>query len=59
MGLEERSEIAFDKGAIVLRKPSRDPRQVWAEASRKLADAGDDKLAWPEFGNQNDEELKW
>jgi antitoxin MazE len=38
-GLDEEAEIALERGAIVLRKP----RQGWAEASRKLAEAGDDK----------------
>jgi antitoxin MazE len=58
-GLEEQAEIALERGAIVLRKPCRNPRQGWAEASRKLAEAGDDKLAWPEFGNLDDRDLQW
>jgi antitoxin MazE len=58
-GLEEQAEIALERGAIVLRKPRRDPRQGWAEASRKVAEAGDDKLIWPEFGNQGDGDLEW
>jgi antitoxin MazE len=58
-GLEEHAEIALERGAIVLRKPRRNPRQGWAEASRKVAEAGDDKLIWPEFGNQDDGDLEW
>jgi antitoxin MazE len=58
-GFEEEAEITIEQGAIVLRKPSRDPRQGWADTSRKLAEAGDDRLIWPEFGNQNDGDLQW
>lgn len=58
-GLEKEAEIAQEQGAIVLRKPRRNPRQGWAEASRRIAAAGDDKLVWPEFVNRDDEALKW
>jgi antitoxin MazE len=62
-GLEEEAEITLEQGAIVLRKPRhkprRNPRQGWAEASRKLVEAGDDQLVWPEFGNQDDGDLQW
>jgi antitoxin MazE len=58
-GLEKEAEIALVRGAIVLRKPRRNPRQGWAEASRRIAEGGDDKLIWPEFGNQDDGELEW
>ena len=58
-GLEDTAQMRFERGAIVLRKPRQNPRQGWAEASRKLAEAGDDKLVWPEFGNRNDGDLQW
>ncbi len=58
-GLEKEAEITLESGAIVLRKPRRNPRQGWAEASRRIAAAGDDKLVWPEFGNVDDGELRW
>jgi antitoxin MazE len=58
-GLEDTAEIALERGAIVLRKPRQNPRQGWAEASRKLAELGDDKLVWPEFGNRDDGDLQW
>ena len=58
-GLEKEAEIALERGAIVLRKPRRNPRQGWAEASRTIAEAGDDKLIWPEFGNLDDGDLEW
>ena len=58
-GLEKEAEIALERGAIVLRKPRRNLREGWAEASRRIAEAGDDKLVWPEFGNRDDGDLQW
>jgi antitoxin MazE len=58
-GLEKEAEITLERGVIVLRKARRNPRQGWAEASRKLAEAADDKLLWPEFANRNDGALEW
>jgi antitoxin MazE len=43
-GLDEEAEIRLERGAIVLRKPRRNPREGGAEASQRLAEAGDDKL---------------
>jgi antitoxin MazE len=58
-GLDAEAEITLERGAIVLRKPRGNTRQGWAEASRKLAKAVDDKLVWPEFGNRDDGDLQW
>jgi antitoxin MazE len=58
-GLEKEAEITLERGAIVLRRPRRNPRQGWAEASRRIAEAGEDKLIWPEFGNEDDGNLEW
>jgi len=58
-GLDKEAEIALERGAIVLRKPQQNPRQGWAEASRKLVQAGDDELVWPEFSNEDDVDLQW
>ena len=58
-GLEKEAEIALVRGIIMLRKPKSNLRRGWAEASRRIAKAGDDKLIWPEFGNQNDGDLQW
>lgn len=59
VGLEGEAEMVVEKGAIVLRKPASAARAGWAEASRALADAGDDALAWPEFSNDADKDLRW
>jgi antitoxin MazE len=59
VGLENEAEMVVEKGAIVLRKPRKQLRAGWADASRKIAAAGDDVLAWPEFGNAADADLRW
>lgn len=58
-GLDKEAEMTLERGAIVLRKARRKPRQSWAEASRKVAEAGDDQLIWPEFGNRDDADIQW
>jgi hypothetical protein len=30
-----------------------------SDAAKHIAEAGDDSLVWPEFGNSNDDDLKW
>jgi len=59
VGLEREAEMVIEKGCIVLRRPQEKAREGWAEASRKIAEAEDDKLVWPEFANDEDAELRW
>lgn len=59
LGLEGEADMVIENGAIVLRKPHKKVREGWAEASRALTAAGDEPLAWPEFGNESDRDLKW
>jgi antitoxin MazE len=35
------------------------PRAGWADDAKKIAEAGDDGLAWPEFPNAGDDDLQW
>jgi antitoxin MazE len=58
-GLEDEAEMVVEKGCIVLRRPQNKVRDGWAEASRRIASAGDDALVWPEFANDGDAELQW
>ena len=58
-GLQGEAEMSVEDGAIVLRKPSQPARAGWAEAARKIAEAGDDALVMPEFANQGDAEFRW
>lgn len=59
IGLEGEADLVVENNAIVLRKPKDNPREGWADASRKLAENSDDGLVWPEFGNDDDNKLKW
>ena len=59
VGLEGEAEMRVEGGALVLRKPRRRVRRGWAEASKALAEAGDDKLVWPDLANEGDAKLKW
>ena len=56
---EEGAEMTIEGGALVLRRPAGPARAGWAEASRKVAEAGDDALVMGEFGNAADRELVW
>jgi antitoxin MazE len=51
--------MSVEGDALVLRRPKTAPRTGWAEASRKLAAAGDNALALPEFANEAYAELRW
>ena len=59
VGLTDEAELVVEKGAIVLRKPAGKARSGWAEASKRIAQAGKGKLEWPEFPNQEDKDIRW
>jgi antitoxin MazE len=50
-------DLSLDDGRIAITPVRRRPREGWAEAFRELAEAGDDALVWPEFGNDEDADL--
>jgi antitoxin MazE len=51
--------MTIEDGALVLRRPASPARRGWAEAARRIAEAGDDELVMGEFGNAEDSELVW
>ena len=53
------AEMTIEGGALVLRRPASPARAGWAEAAKKIAEAGDDALVMGEFGNAADPELTW
>jgi antitoxin MazE len=59
IGLHDEVEMTIERDAIVLRKPRTSSREGWAAAARAVGAAGGDELAWPEFANADDAELKW
>ena len=52
-------EMTLKAGRIVLVPIKRRARAGWAEASQSVAEARDDALVWPEFGNTEDETMIW
>ena len=51
-------DLAVKGGKIVIAPPRKAPRSGWAADSKRLAEAGEGRLAWPEFGNDDDQDLK-
>jgi antitoxin MazE len=59
VGLLDKAEMLVEGDALILRKPAAHPRSGWDEASKALAESGDDALVWPEFGNEGDADIEW
>lgn len=59
IGVGDVFDITLEEGRIVLAPVKRRPREGWAEAFEAIAEAGDDALVWPEFGNDEDANLTW
>ena len=56
---EVTADMTIEDGALVLRRSASSARAGWAEAARRIAEAGDDQLVMGEFGNAEDAELVW
>jgi len=53
-------DLSLDDGRLILiRARRRNPRAGWAGSARRVAEANDDVLVWPEFGNADDADLEW
>ncbi len=59
VGLDDVAELRVNNGVIEIRPAKRNPREGWARDSQRIAEAGDDALAWPEFANDDDRDLVW
>ena len=59
LGLTDEAEVTLEDGAIIVRSPSTPARAGWDEASKAIAEAGDDALVMGEFANADDADLKW
>lgn len=59
VGLESEAEVSVEDGALVIRAPAKPVRSGWAQSSEELAKHEDDALLLPEFGNADDEQLRW
>jgi antitoxin MazE len=58
-GLLDAADLQVNNGVIEIRPLPREPRAGWAADSQAVAAAGNDALAWPEFGNADDADLQW
>ncbi len=59
VGLEGTADLQVRDGVIEIRPVQRTPRQGWADDAKRIAEQGDDALAWPEFANEGDADLVW
>jgi antitoxin MazE len=59
LGLEDKVDLQVRDGVIEIRPVRKNPREGWADDARRIAEAGDDALVWPEFANEGDDELSW
>ncbi|HYF23161.1 MAG TPA: AbrB/MazE/SpoVT family DNA-binding domain-containing protein [Caulobacteraceae bacterium] len=61
LGTEAGDEIDMTvrDGLLVIAPVKKTVREGWAEDARRLASQGDDALAWPEFGVEEDGALEW
>jgi antitoxin MazE len=57
--LNDPVDMSVKDGRIVIAPLRRDLRAGWAEESKRLAEAGEGGLVWPEFGNKRDKDLTW
>jgi antitoxin MazE len=51
--------LSFEDGRIVLVPAKQHPRAGWADAAKRIAEAEDDAMVWPKFGNADDADLQW
>ena len=56
---EAGAEMTIEGDALVLRRPASPVRTGWAEAARRIAEAGDDELVMGDLGNAADAQLTW
>jgi antitoxin MazE len=52
-------ELKVEAGRLVIERTRSQPRNGWAEDAKRLAEARDDGLVWPEFANEGGETLEW
>lgn len=59
VGLKGGADLTIEGDALVLRRPSRTPREGWRESAKTIAAQGDDKLILGDFPNAADAEWEW
>ena len=56
---DDQVDLSIENGKIVIAPIHRKARAGWAEASKRLAAAGEGGLVWPEFASDADKNLRW
>jgi antitoxin MazE len=59
IGLKDEVSMMVEDHALVLRPVRQQLREGWAEASRAIAEAGEDDLVWPEAEHAKDAQWQW
>ncbi len=59
IGTGDSFDLSVEGDRLVLAPSVGVPQAGWAEEARAIAEAGDDALVWPEFGNEIDSDLTW
>ena len=59
VGFGGKADLQVRDGVIEIRPLRPDPRAGWAADAKRIADAGQAALVWPEFPNDGDKELQW
>jgi antitoxin MazE len=52
-------DLTLDDGRIAIAPVKRRPREGWAEAFGDIEELDEEDIAWLQFGNEGDDELKW
>ena len=56
---ESGAEMTIESGALVLRRPLSPVRTGWADAAKRIVEAGDSAHMMGEFGNASVADLDW
>ena len=52
-------EMLVESGRIVIAPLHAHPRSGCAQDAKRITEAGDDAVVWPEFGNADDDAMRW
>jgi antitoxin MazE len=59
VGFDDQADLVIEGDRLVLSKPTKNPRQGWAEDSKAIAQTGEDRLVLGDFMNDADKDWVW
>ncbi|WP_251368670.1 AbrB/MazE/SpoVT family DNA-binding domain-containing protein [Polynucleobacter sp. AP-Ainpum-60-G11] len=59
IGFDDHADLVIEGDRLVLSKPKKNPREGWAEDSKVIAAAGEDRLVLGDLMNEADEDWVW